>query len=732
MKVLKFFFKTAFYWTRVLTKVYPSFHTPRGWMKKVQIRDFIGENQPNPTSGAVNSTSVVSVFLRGSLVEHCFFLKERDLFMISGARIEKSAVVGHKFNIVASESEDLRIWVLQGPNTKASSVQFATVPKPDESSDSLGVKMVCDGESIRNEPPVKRCKLVLHPEAITYTRLADLKVNGVVNIYGVVKFFKSPFKTKGCDFVCSLSLVDPSFDNLDKSFKCVLFSKSKETLPLIKSVGDIVRFHRLAVSQYQGELQGKFLPDSSWIVFDCIGSDIPQVRSSSSKSYVLAEEEKDIIKELKEWSHRKETLNTKFALTSLRDLSTAQSFVNILCQIVSKGYTTNKAAMLELWDGSVPACQSILVEPIIEQNRVTSDELKHKARKRSVEVFLSPDHVSGDVARAVPGDFVCLRNVHIKEIKKERASTPSKMKKEQSRPFVSLEVHRGTICGRGVEILASDDPMVTSSAAVKFITEAEAEAEAADIVPEQQEVPESLTTHRERIPIIQSSKVSEKKQEHHDVNELRFENKLAANVESRALQTSCTITEHPCIPFTSLKDVKACKTVPNKFRCRVKALAHLPSDVRRFVRRSCQTCRYMLADEQSHSKFSDDGASARCNRCPRCNQDFILVYLFSLVIEDQSALVHVMVFDQDVVAFFPDLPSPQEFAQQISSHEALSEWMITMTRNPINSLGFVNQDPRGDKRPWLELCIVSYMPHGDKNRGKILYRVFDSTFVGEP
>lgn len=233
-------------------------------MKKVQIRDFIGENQPNPTSGAVNSTSVVSVFLRGSLVERCFFLKERDLFMISGARIEKSAGVGHKFNIVASQSEDLRIWVLQGPNTKASSVQFATVPKPEESSDSLGVKMVCDGESIRNEPQVKRCKLVLHPEAITYTRLADLKVNGVVNIYGVVKFFKSPFKTKGCDFVCSLSLVDQSFDNLDKSFKCVLFSKSKETLPLIKSVGDIVRFHRLAVSQYQGELQGKFLPDSSW------------------------------------------------------------------------------------------------------------------------------------------------------------------------------------------------------------------------------------------------------------------------------------------------------------------------------------------------------------------------------------------------------------------------------------------------------------------------------------
>lgn len=163
-------------------------------------------------------------------------------------------------------------------------------------------------------------------------------------------------------------------------------------------------------------------------MFDWNGSETPQVRASSSKSYVLAEKEKDIIKELKEWSNHKDTLNKKFALTSLQDLSTAQSFVNLLCQIVSKGYTTNRAAMLELWDGSLPACQSILVEPIIEQSWVTTDALKRKASKRCVEVFLSPDHVSGDVARAGPGDFVCIRNVHIKEIKEKGAFSPSKMK----------------------------------------------------------------------------------------------------------------------------------------------------------------------------------------------------------------------------------------------------------------------------------------------------------------
>ena len=101
-------------------------------------------------------------------------------------------------------------------------------------------------------------------EKYIYTKLAELKVNTVINVYGVVKFFKSPFKTKGSDFVCTLSLVDPSLPSMDSSFKCVLFSKSKEGLPSVKAVGDVVRFQHLGVGHYQGELQGKFKADSSW------------------------------------------------------------------------------------------------------------------------------------------------------------------------------------------------------------------------------------------------------------------------------------------------------------------------------------------------------------------------------------------------------------------------------------------------------------------------------------
>ena len=163
-------------------------------------------------------------------------------------------------------------------------------------------------------------------------------------------------------------------------------------------------------------------------MIDINSSHTPQVRASSSKSYVLTDNDKDIIEELRSWIAHKETLNKKFAFTSLKDLSTSHDFINLLCQVVSKSYTIKGGVALTLWDGSFPACQSILVEPISEQGQVTSEELMQKAGKRCVEVFLYDDHVMGDIRRVCPGDFVCIRNVHIKEIEGDGNLTADKPK----------------------------------------------------------------------------------------------------------------------------------------------------------------------------------------------------------------------------------------------------------------------------------------------------------------
>lgn len=259
---------------------------------KVSIKDVGAHNR----SGSCNDSDpqdVISVFLKGKFVEKCKIVKEKDLLMITGAQLERSSREGHQFNIMADESNDaLKIWITQDPENKNKAIgnihdEAVQKPLPAETTGNLiiycyfflytGSPLItvlrlkvlpclnCDYYCYAgDEPPSKRSRLVLQPKPALYTKLADLKVNTVVNVFGVVKFFKSPFKTRGSDFVCTLSLVDPSLDSLEESFKLVLFSKSKERLPSVRSMGDIVCFHHIAVGEYQGGLQGKFLPESSW------------------------------------------------------------------------------------------------------------------------------------------------------------------------------------------------------------------------------------------------------------------------------------------------------------------------------------------------------------------------------------------------------------------------------------------------------------------------------------
>ena len=292
-----------------------------------------------------------------------------------------------------------------------------------------------------------------------------------------------------------------------------------------------------------------------------------------------------------------------------------------------------------------------------------------------------------------------------------------------SRPCVSLIVHGGTICGRGVEIVSMSDPMVSVSSTLKLVAEAEAEASVTHQNTEQQ----SEAIENGFVDVHDGRKTTDHsgiQQEMENFNKQKESNSLITNEINRALQTSCTITEHPSIAFSSLKEIKTYKTVPYKFRCRVKAMMYLPSDVKSFIRRSCQSCKY-LPQESSSSVCS--AANSDIIPCSLCGQEMTLSYMFSFVLEDDSGLLHALVFDKDAKTFFAGLPPPEEFLVQASLQNTIQEHMLFMTNNPNNSIECVYQDPKGDKRPWLELCIFSYLP--DKDCRKVQYQVFDSTFV---
>lgn len=51
------------------------------------------------------------------------------------------------------------------------------------------------------------------------------------------------------DYCTLISVIDPSFCGSGDKLKCLLFGKDDKALPQ-PNIGDVIRFHRLAVGQF--------------------------------------------------------------------------------------------------------------------------------------------------------------------------------------------------------------------------------------------------------------------------------------------------------------------------------------------------------------------------------------------------------------------------------------------------------------------------------------------------
>jgi hypothetical protein len=116
----------------------------------------------------------------------------------------------------------------------------------------------------------KKLRILQLPPKPHYTKFADLQVNEpfkehkIVNFFGIVRFFKTPNKTKGKNYCMVVSLLDDSLNSTKDSFLCTIFAPLKEQLPAIKCVGDIVRFERVKISKFNGEVVGTARELHSW------------------------------------------------------------------------------------------------------------------------------------------------------------------------------------------------------------------------------------------------------------------------------------------------------------------------------------------------------------------------------------------------------------------------------------------------------------------------------------
>ncbi|XP_073184343.1 protection of telomeres protein 1 isoform X2 [Lepidochelys kempii] len=275
----------------------------------------------------------------------------------------------------------------------------------------------------------------------TYTPLSHLKGGTIVNLYGAVKFFKPPYISKGTDYCSVVTIVDQS----NVKLTCTLFNGNLDALPKIYKIGDIVRFHRIKIREYNEQMQGITGIGFASLTFDgTVGA--PIVPRTSSKSYSFTEEEQKTIEELRMWAASNLSVCGPTAkLSGVQPML----FFDLTCQLVGKAEVDGSSFLLKVWDGTIcpyPSWKVLVEESDLEGDKV----LIHQLRNLIVDILVYDNHVK--LAKSLKvGSFLRIYSLHTKQASAENQPDVS---------YVEFHLHGGTCYGRGIRVLPENNPDV--------------------------------------------------------------------------------------------------------------------------------------------------------------------------------------------------------------------------------------------------------------------------------
>ena len=522
-----------------------------------------------------------------------------------------------------------------------------------------------------------------------YSKIAQLKSgDDKINMFAVVKYFKPIAQTKGTDFCSVLTIVDESspVDGL----KCVIFNRSQDKLPHLRSIGDVICLHRLKIQTYKDDLQAMGRGFTSSICFD--GKPNSKiVPRTGSHMYTLTEEDHGRIKALREWAKQHPELNPETRARRLCDVGGGDYF-DLTCQVVSKSiFASQDYTVLSVWDGTKFPLEHKQYDYSYSET-VSDPGLSAVAGNLAVPVVLYDNHSL--LGRAIkPGQFVQLSNVHTTKLRGYSFASDQQF-------YMELCIHRGTQYGSGATILLdSDEGVVRLKSQLAPHVSAGGREEAA--APLQHWCPTFLGP----------------------------------------LPRSTTVIPYTRVVFTPIRDVLAYPTVPFKFNCRVRVECVFPACVEDLVQLRCSRCARRVAMPRTSRADSDALVGTPCPTCvgglgatpttPASSKAVLrLIYVFKLVLDDETGYLSAYVAEDDAVTFLPGLPPTNLYVDQDSRRKLLDRlYFLTGGNDP-----FVERPPGSRQqlpRPWMECCLKSYFhvqsaPGGVPSPRKVNYRVFDT------
>ncbi|XP_076590016.1 protection of telomeres protein 1 isoform X1 [Chaetodon auriga] len=386
--------------------------------------------------------SSINVVLLGALAKDFNqAVNQGDVVVASGFTVGKSPTVHkdklHPFNLLLS-GDDACVYVSRPP------------PPPDPGS-----------------PPAVKRSSALSTEVsrtnkapkYTYVRLDDLKAGSVVNVYGVVVFFKQPFRSRGTDFCSSLKITDQS----NQKISCTIFCEKLEDHPKIFQVGDIIRMHRVKTQLFNDSVTLVNTFGFSVVTFDgAVGG--PVEPRTSSRSFHFDPSDRRTVEELRSWAASQALLPQVPTIP----LSAVQpkSYFDLTCQLLAKAPIDTTCTLLRVWDGT--RCPHTLLKVIVEPNATEGPCSFSKKREELIANVLVYDNHVEFAKQLKPGDFLRIYNLRaIPGSSKVPGLTSSQSEVEVD--HLAFHLHGGTAYGRGIRVLPENSPDVQE---LKRVTEA--------------------------------------------------------------------------------------------------------------------------------------------------------------------------------------------------------------------------------------------------------------------
>ncbi|XP_067907011.1 protection of telomeres protein 1 [Heterodontus francisci] len=485
--------------------------------------------EESTTQQSMSNQAAINTFIFGKLVKDCeHTLKQGDTVVLTKFQVSKSPSAckdgRHAFQLELSEETGATVFVY------AKSVK--------ESAAACNV----------NAPIIQTSKVGI--QDYTYVPLNKIKDGVTVNVYGVVKFFKPPYRSKGTDFCSTVTIVDPSNGRLN----CVLFSGNVDLLPKIYKVGDVVRFHRIKIQEFNKELQAINTAGFSALVFDGTPG-APMKPRASSKSYKYTATDQQTVEELRRWANA--NLSIHKPTIKLSEVKPAEYF-DLTCQLVAKAVVDRSAILLKVWDGT--KCPHPLWQIPVDMNTLEGDPANiHRLCKLTVDVLVYDNHAGAANSLKV-GTYLRIHNIHAK------LAIPNMEKPSSSldtMPEMEFHLHGGTSYGRGIIVLPGDCSDVQQ---LKQSLESALSADQGSM--------EDLT----QLEIFNTSR-----------RPSASEGVSATHVERCHQESATVLTAHQHIKTISLQEVLD-QTPPHKFRIRAKMVNYEPKVLHESVKLYCPKC----------------------------------------------------------------------------------------------------------------------------------------------